>query len=60
MTELHVAPTELRLVQTDAKGNQLSRSMSLTNLVLLGVSAQIGSGWLFAVLSAGPRPGTRS
>jgi len=26
--------------------------MSLTNLIFLGLSAQIGSGWLFAVLSA--------
>ncbi|MGH3447587.1 MAG: APC family permease [Nocardioidaceae bacterium] len=30
----------------------LHRTMSLTQLLLLGVSAQIGSGWLFAVLAA--------
>ncbi|WP_137119663.1 APC family permease [Segeticoccus rhizosphaerae] len=30
----------------------LKRTMSFTQLLLLGVSAQIGSGWLFAVLSA--------
>jgi amino acid transporter len=30
----------------------LHRTMSFTQLLLLGVSAQIGSGWLFAVLSA--------
>jgi amino acid transporter len=30
----------------------LHRSMSFTQLLLLGVSAQIGSGWLFAVLSS--------
>ncbi|MBB2890991.1 APC family permease [Flexivirga oryzae] len=30
----------------------LKRSMSLTQLLFLGVSAQIGSGWLFGVLSA--------
>jgi amino acid transporter len=58
MTELHVAPIDSRHVQTDANGNQLSRSMSLTNLVLLGVSAQIGSGWLFAVLSAAGATGS--
>jgi amino acid transporter len=30
----------------------LKRSLSLTQLLLLGVSAQIGSGWLFGVLAA--------
>ncbi|MGH3412103.1 MAG: APC family permease [Marmoricola sp.] len=30
----------------------LRRTMSFTQLLLLGVSAQIGSGWLFAVLAA--------
>ncbi len=30
----------------------LKRSMSFTQLLLLGVSAQIGSGWLFGVLAA--------
>ncbi|HET7387112.1 MAG TPA: APC family permease [Nocardioidaceae bacterium] len=30
----------------------LKRTMSLTQLLFLGVSAQVGSGWLFAVLSA--------
>lgn len=30
----------------------LKRNLSLTQLVLLGVSAQIGSGWLFGVLAA--------
>ncbi|MHA4852905.1 APC family permease [Rhodococcus sp. MSC1_016] len=35
-----------------ASSEKLTRSMSLTNLIFLGVSAQIGSGWLFAVLSA--------
>src|SRR5262245_6210433 len=57
MTELRPAPPELRHVQTDANGNQLSRSMSLSNLVMLGVSAQIGSVWLFAVLSDAGAPG---
>ncbi len=39
-----------------ASSEKLTRSMSLTNLIFLGVSAQIGSGWLFAVLSAaGPQ-----
>ena len=30
----------------------LKRNLSLTQLLLLGVSAQIGSGWLFGVLAA--------
>lgn len=36
----------------EAADKGLRRSMSFTQLLLLGVSAQIGSGWLFAVLSA--------
>jgi len=40
------------LGQFESADRQLHRSMSLTQLLLLGVSAQIGSGWLFAVLSA--------
>ncbi len=40
------------LGQFESADRKLHRSMSLTQLLLLGVSAQIGSGWLFAVLSA--------
>jgi amino acid transporter len=35
----------------------MKRTMSLTNVVLLGVSAQIGSGWLFAVLGVAGKTG---
>jgi amino acid transporter len=52
MTELQVPASDLRHVQVDAKGHHLSRHMSLSNLIFMAVSAQIGSGWLFAVLSA--------
>lgn len=43
---------ETDLGQFESADRKLRRSMSLTQLLLLGVSAQIGSGWLFAVLSA--------
>lgn len=36
----------------EAADHKLRRTMSLTQLLFLGVSAQIGSGWLFAVLKA--------
>ncbi len=40
------------LGEFEAADRSLHRSMSLTQLLFLGVSAQIGSGWLFAVLFA--------
>lgn len=36
----------------EATDKGLKRSLSFTQLLLLGVSAQIGSGWLFGVLAA--------
>ncbi|MGH3321636.1 MAG: APC family permease [Streptosporangiaceae bacterium] len=45
-------PTRIGLGQFEAADRHLRRSMSLTQLLFLGVSAQIGSGWLFAVLAA--------
>lgn len=43
---------ETRLGKFESADRGLKRTMSFTQLLLLGVSAQIGSGWLFAVLSA--------
>lgn len=36
----------------DAPDHKLKRTLGLWQLTLLGVSTQIGSGWLFAVLSS--------
>lgn len=36
----------------ESADKELKRDMSFTQLLLLGVSAQIGSGWLFGVLAA--------
>src|SRR5699024_12631682 len=36
----------------EAADKGLKKDVSLTQLMLLGVSAQIGSGWLFGVLAA--------
>ncbi len=36
----------------EAADKELKKDMSFTQLLLLGVSAQIGSGWLFGVLAA--------
>lgn len=44
--------TEMRLGRFESADRGLRRSMSLTQLLFLGVSAQVGSGWLFAVLAA--------
>lgn len=43
---------EIDYGEFEASDRNLRRDMSLTQLLFLGVSAQIGSGWLFAVLSA--------
>jgi amino acid transporter len=47
-------PTTAPPVETgfEASDAGLKRTMSTTQLLMLGVGAQIGSGWLFAVLSA--------
>ncbi|TWP33678.1 APC family permease [Leekyejoonella antrihumi] len=48
-----MAPTENDgLGKFELADRGLRRTMSFTQLLLLGVSAQIGSGWLFGVLSA--------
>ncbi|MGH3095427.1 MAG: APC family permease [Streptosporangiales bacterium] len=44
--------SETRLGRFESADRGLRRSMSLTQLLFLGVSAQVGSGWLFAVLAA--------
>lgn len=41
----------------EAADGELHRSVSLTQLILLGVSAQIGSGWLFGVLASADMAG---
>lgn len=43
---------EAQLGKFESADRGLHRSMSFTQLLFLGVSAQIGSGWLFGVLSA--------
>lgn len=43
---------DVQLGEFEKADRGLHRTMSLTQLLFLGVSAQIGSGWLFGVLSA--------
>ena len=46
------APVSLPVDDFEASDRRLKPTMSLTQLMFLGVGSQIGSGWLFAVLPA--------
>lgn len=49
--------THAEIGSFEAADKGLHKNVSLTQLLLLGVSAQIGSGWLFAVLAAADMAG---